>query len=276
VLADNATAAAAAALLAQPARMRPLAEVTLLAFHEYHKLLSAGMPADALDTIVTVAPQLLQVLQQVASAAVAGGSVPPGLTLLAEALHAQQQLNAAGPAEAAAGVPADAAAVVGPSAPCRMLFLLQCLQPLDSCRQGLLALVPHVSLLQRAAAALSSAPVPEPYLQGQQLGSQQWAAQIGKKARAELAATKREHARAWRQLQCAIVGVAQQLANNRAAATARDMYVSSAAAVDQLAAALPRVVELEQLLLLAEGASSAAEDAQDSAGAAPPVALLAV
>jgi hypothetical protein len=133
--------------------------VALLAFHEYHKMLSAGIPADALNTIVTAAPQLLQVLQRVASAAVAGGSVPPWLTLLDECLDGQQQLVPAGPADAAADVPADAAAVVGPSAPCRMLFLLQCMQPLDSCRQGLLALVPHVPLLQRAAAALSITPV---------------------------------------------------------------------------------------------------------------------
>jgi hypothetical protein len=155
-----------------------------------------------------------------------------------------------------------------------VLFLLQCLQPLETCRQGLLALVPHVPLLQRAAAALSTAPVSEQYLHGQQRDSQQWAEQIGEEARAELAATKREHAAAWRELQCALVGVAEQQADYRASAAAaaadagedgqqqhaavRGLYASLAAAVDQLAIALPRAVELQQLLQLTEGAPEAA------------------
>jgi hypothetical protein len=56
--------------------------------------------------------------------------------------------------------------------------------------------------------------------------------------------------------------VAEQHANNRAAAAIQQHAAAKhgqqpaqeamAAAVDQLAAALPRVVELEQLLLLAE------------------------
>jgi hypothetical protein len=278
VLADNATAAAAAALLAEPARVRALADVAVLVFHRHHHHMAnhASWRSSA-----NLAQQLLQVLQQVASAAAAAGRVPPWLTLLAEQLNAEQQVDdAAGPAD----VPAGVAAAAGPSASSRVLLMLQWLQPLETCRQGLLALVPHVPLLQRAAAALSIKPVPEPYLQDQQLASQQWAEQIGGKAGAELAATKCEHAAAWRELQCAIVGVAEQHANNRAAAAIQQHSAAAAkdgqqpaqeaiiAAVDQLAAALPRVVELEQLLLLAERAAAAAAaggDAHDAAGPAP-------
>jgi hypothetical protein len=57
------------------------------------------------------------------------------------------------------------------------------------------------------------------------------------------------------------------------------MYASLAAAVDQLTAALPRVVELEQLLLLAEGAAAVGDThhaADDDNGAWPMQLALAV
>jgi hypothetical protein len=260
-------AAAATALLTQPVRMRALAKAALRVLHEHlryaWRAATWGLPA---NSWLAVAEQLLQVLHQVVVAAAAAGRVDP---LLAEQLAAEPA-EAAGPADEAADAPgpAGAAADVAPSRLSRIVLLLQCLQPLESCRQGLLALVPHLPLLQQAAAELSITPVSEFYMQRQQQASQQWAAQTGDAASAELAKTKSEHATAWRELQCALVGVAEQHAFCRAAAAAAageeqqqqeaaqamPACAGVAAAVEQLAAAQARVVELEQLLQLAGGA----------------------
>jgi hypothetical protein len=135
----------------------------------------------------------------------------------------------------------------------RIIALLECLMPLATSQQGLLALAPHVQLLQAAAAAL---PVEVPGLQASEQQQQQLACRLWAKktAAAVLAALKQEHRQAYDQLCCEIRSAAAECSAAAQAATQQEQQQPPTRAVvstERLAAASAEVTRLEHLLQLA-------------------------
>jgi hypothetical protein len=148
-----------------------------------------------------------------------------------------------------------------------IVLLLQCLQPLGTCRKGLLALVPHVKLLQEAAAALQQQPAPSkrPCAVRQDV-MMRWAAHTAAATLAALSDTQQEHALACVHLRCEINHTAstcsaaaagnrnhqqQQQQQQQQGQQQRQQQAEVLVAIDRLAVASSWLEDTEQLLQLA-------------------------
>jgi hypothetical protein len=223
----------AAAMLAQPQRMRRLASLG------EQFLLPADNPGIWPSSVGSSSNRrrqdLQQLLQQVAIAAAAAGRTVPWLqlvvTALQDAIQKLQQLQQqimmmpAGSQPAAAGAP-DAQVLHSASyaAGVFLLELLDCLQPLGSYRQGLLALSQHVHVLQLCADAMlcwqneamqSAGSYHRRLTDGWGIdkssweASQQWAEETAAAAAAALKRTQQQHEQACLGLRSAIIDVAK-------------------------------------------------------------------
>jgi chemotaxis protein histidine kinase CheA len=130
--------------------------------------------------------------------------------------------------------------------------LLECLQPLGTCRKGLLALVPYAELLQEAAAALQQQPVrSKRSCAALQDSMGRWAAQAAAAALAALGDAQREHLLACIHLRCEINHTASACSTQHEQQQLGQQRAEVFAAIDRLAVASSWVEELQQLLQLA-------------------------
>jgi hypothetical protein len=148
------------------------------------------------------------------------------------------------------------------AATARIIALLECLMPLATSQQGLLALAPHVQLLQTATEAALPVEevleVPGPQVtEQQQQACRLWAKQTAAAALAEL---QQEHSRAYDQLCDEIIRstAAEYSAAAQGTATQQQQQqqqqqqeADAVAAAERLAAATAEVTRLEHLLRLA-------------------------
>jgi hypothetical protein len=292
----------AAAVLAQPQRMQRLAaqpqRMQRLAALAEQVLVPSNTPSTWSSALGNSSrpnrSDLLQLLKQVAAAAAVAGRAVPWLQLLVTTLQdevqilqqLQQQVSLTGPASGskpAAATAADSAAVQNAlhALSASLLELLDCLRPVCSCRQGLLAVSQHVQVLLLCADQMltmrwwQQEVMPnggsldkgladwETELSRWEAG-QQWAEKTAAAAAAELQQTQQQHVQARLDLQSAIISMAKVHAQLSAAEAQRQQQQDHqqqqqhaavlsevVTAVDETAAASRRLAELEELLQLA-------------------------